>query len=71
MNDSSATASLNNSAELGGQDELDNGEGRGRGRGDGPGKAWQQDGDWLCPNTRSVLIGEQLPLLLYFYCWLV
>uniref|UniRef100_A0A0E0AIB0 Transcription initiation factor TFIID subunit 15 n=1 Tax=Oryza glumipatula TaxID=40148 RepID=A0A0E0AIB0_9ORYZ len=51
MYDSSATASLNNSAELGGQDELDNGEGRGRGRGDGPGKAWQQDGDWLCPNT--------------------
>jgi len=38
-------------ADLGGQDELDNGVGRGRGRGDGPGKAWQQDGDWMCPNT--------------------
>ncbi|KAL9229918.1 hypothetical protein vseg_005332 [Gypsophila vaccaria] len=25
--------------------------GRGRGRGDASGKAWQQDGDWLCPNT--------------------
>ncbi|GJN34240.1 hypothetical protein PR202_gb22887 [Eleusine coracana subsp. coracana] len=33
------------------EDELDNGAGRGRGRGDGPGKAWQQDGDWMCPNT--------------------
>ncbi|KAI3472101.1 hypothetical protein Pfo_029389 [Paulownia fortunei] len=29
-----------------------NGEGgRGRGRGDAVGKAWQQDGDWLCSNT--------------------
>ncbi|GMH07075.1 hypothetical protein Nepgr_008915 [Nepenthes gracilis] len=25
--------------------------GRGRGRGDNSGKAWQQEGDWLCPNT--------------------
>ncbi|XP_058097961.1 transcription initiation factor TFIID subunit 15-like isoform X2 [Magnolia sinica] len=25
--------------------------GRGGGRGDAAGKAWQQDGDWLCPNT--------------------
>ncbi|KAK9275210.1 hypothetical protein L1049_022472 [Liquidambar formosana] len=25
--------------------------GRGRGRGDASGKAWQQEGDWLCPNT--------------------
>ncbi|PON97683.1 Splicing factor-like protein [Trema orientale] len=25
--------------------------GRGRGRGDAPGKAWQQEGDWMCPNT--------------------
>lgn len=25
--------------------------GRGRGRGDASGKAWQQDGDWMCPNT--------------------
>lgn len=29
--------------------------GRGRGRGEVPGKAWQQDGDWMCPNTRSVM----------------
>ncbi|KAM7265256.1 hypothetical protein ACFE04_002939 [Oxalis oulophora] len=30
----------------------DGGAGRGRGRGgDVPGKAWQQDGDWPCPNT--------------------
>lgn len=32
-----------------------NGGGRGRGRGDASGKAWQQEGDWLCPNTRSVM----------------
>ncbi|KAK9935719.1 hypothetical protein M0R45_022807 [Rubus argutus] len=25
--------------------------GTGRGRGDVPGKAWQQEGDWMCPNT--------------------
>lgn len=29
--------------------------GTGRGRGDVPGKAWQQEGDWMCPNTRSVM----------------
>lgn len=29
--------------------------GRGRGRGDASGKAWQQEGDWQCPNTRSVI----------------
>lgn len=29
--------------------------GRGRGRGDAGGKPWQQDGDWLCTNTRSVM----------------
>lgn len=29
--------------------------GRGRGRGDASGKTWQQEGDWLCPNTRSVM----------------
>lgn len=29
--------------------------GRGRGRGDASGKTWQQDGDWMCPNTRSVM----------------
>ncbi|KAL5206771.1 hypothetical protein ABZP36_034980 [Zizania latifolia] len=46
------SANLNiSSGHSGGQDELDNGEGRGRGRGDGPAKAWQQDGDWMCPNT--------------------
>ncbi|OAY29064.1 transcription initiation factor TFIID subunit 15 isoform X2 [Manihot esculenta] len=27
------------------------GVGRGRGRGDTGAKAWQQEGDWLCPNT--------------------
>lgn len=31
------------------------GGGRGRGRGDSGGKAWQQDGDWPCPNPRSVM----------------
>ncbi|XP_038906136.1 transcription initiation factor TFIID subunit 15 [Benincasa hispida] len=30
---------------------MNGGGGRGRGRGDAPGKAWQQEGDWLCPNT--------------------
>ena len=35
---------------------MNGGGGRGRGRGDAPpGKAWQQEGDWLCPNTRSVM----------------
>ncbi|KAK1282626.1 hypothetical protein QJS10_CPB22g00418 [Acorus calamus] len=42
--------------EFGGQAEdfkdADGGGGRGRGRGDASGKAWQQDGDWACPNTR-------------------
>lgn len=45
---------------LGGQGESVNdgngGAGRGRGRGDVPAaKAWQQDGDWMCPNSRSVM----------------
>ncbi|XP_056693407.1 transcription initiation factor TFIID subunit 15 isoform X2 [Spinacia oleracea] len=31
--------------------DLNGGGGRGRGRGDASGKAWQQDGDWMCPNT--------------------
>lgn len=31
------------------------GVGRGRGRGETAGKAWQQEGDWLCPNPRSVM----------------
>ena len=46
------------------QDELDNGPDKGTGRGDGPGKAWQQDGDWMCPNARSVMISEQF----LFFC---
>lgn len=47
--------------------DMSEGGGRGRGRGGGggagsggdgsnaPPKAWQQDGDWMCPNTRSVI----------------
>ncbi|XP_021724639.1 transcription initiation factor TFIID subunit 15-like [Chenopodium quinoa] len=31
--------------------DLNGAGGRGRGRGDASGKAWQQDGDWMCPNT--------------------
>ncbi|XP_010688767.2 transcription initiation factor TFIID subunit 15 [Beta vulgaris subsp. vulgaris] len=31
--------------------DLNGDGGAGRGRGDASGKAWQQDGDWLCPNT--------------------
>ncbi|CAN4107001.1 unnamed protein product [Withania somnifera] len=34
-----------------GSNNIDGGGGRGRGRGDASAKAWQQDGDWLCPNT--------------------
>lgn len=45
-------------------DVVGGGAGQGRGRGDAQGKPWQQDGDWQCPNTRSVLIGEQLFLSL-------
>ncbi|KAJ1280790.1 hypothetical protein BS78_04G259700 [Paspalum vaginatum] len=45
------STNLNISGDVGEQDERDNGAGRGRGRSDGPGKAWQQDGDWMCPNT--------------------
>ncbi|XP_072986779.1 transcription initiation factor TFIID subunit 15 isoform X2 [Typha latifolia] len=37
--------------DVGENDEINDGAGRGRGRGDASGKAWQQDGDWLCPNT--------------------
>lgn len=29
--------------------------GRGRGQNDSSSKPWQQEGDWLCPNTRSVI----------------
>lgn len=35
--------------------DINGGAGRGRGRGDASGKAWQQEGDWMCPNTRSVM----------------
>ena len=38
-----------------GEDNSWSGGGRGRGRGDPGGKAWQQDGDWPCPNPRSVM----------------
>lgn len=51
--------------------DVDGGGGRGRGRGDPGGKPWQQDGDWLCTNTRSVMrfIGELLflALRLFYY----
>lgn len=45
--------------------------GGGRGQGDTSAKPWQQDGDWMCPNTRSVMmsyIGEELRLALCFFC---
>lgn len=35
--------------------DVNEGGGRGRGRNDTAGKVWQQEGDWLCPNTRSVI----------------
>lgn len=35
--------------------DVNGGVGRGRGRGDASGKPWQQEGDWQCPNTRSVM----------------
>ncbi|CAA0837796.1 Transcription initiation factor TFIID subunit 15 [Striga hermonthica] len=34
-----------------GDKDINGGVGRGRGRGEAGGKAWQQDGDWLCSNT--------------------
>lgn len=43
-----------NGLEEGAADVTD-GAGRGRGRGDAVGKPWQQDGDWTCSNTRSVM----------------
>lgn len=50
---------LSVTGEFGGQEEdatdLNESGGRGKGRGDTSGKAWQQEGDWLCPNTRSVM----------------
>ncbi|CAL9187166.1 unnamed protein product [Musa hybrid cultivar] len=38
--------------EVGGHDDLNGAGGRGRGRAGASGKSWQQDGDWMCPNTR-------------------
>ncbi|KAB1206040.1 Transcription initiation factor TFIID subunit 15 [Morella rubra] len=42
-------------ADFGGSEEsardMNGGGGRGRGQGDASGKAWQQEGDWMCPNT--------------------
>ncbi|KAI9085065.1 hypothetical protein K1719_033057 [Acacia pycnantha] len=31
--------------------DVNGGDGRGKSRSDSSGKAWQQEGDWLCPNT--------------------
>lgn len=46
-------------ADYGGVEEnardINGGAGRGGGRDDASGKAWQQEGDWMCPNTRSVM----------------
>lgn len=38
-----------------GATETNGGAGRGRGQTDSSAKPWQQDGDWMCPNTRSVM----------------
>ena len=38
------------------RDMNDDDSGRGRGKGDASGKLWQQEGDWLCLNTRSVML---------------
>ncbi|CAN8288390.1 unnamed protein product [Cochlearia groenlandica] len=35
----------------GGAQEENGGAGRGRGQADSSAKPWQQDGDWMCPNT--------------------
>lgn len=35
--------------------DVNGSDGRGRGRSDSSSKAWQQEGDWMCPNTRSVI----------------
>ncbi|WCJ28555.1 TBP-associated factor 15 [Euphorbia peplus] len=35
------------------KDDTDGGSGRGGGKVDASGKPWQQEGDWLCPNTSS------------------
>ncbi|VFR03415.1 unnamed protein product [Cuscuta campestris] len=34
-----------------GSNDINGGVGHGRGRGDSSGKGWQQEGDWMCPNT--------------------
>ncbi|CAH8385893.1 unnamed protein product [Eruca vesicaria subsp. sativa] len=49
--------------------ETNGGAGRGRGQGDSSAKPWQQDGDWMCPNTRSVISVRSFiyPLVLQFY----
>lgn len=51
----------------GGTGGLPGGGGRGRGRGEPGAKAWQQEGDWPCPNPRSVMTlvsgSIMLPLL--------
>lgn len=45
----------NESLEAAEHEDINGSAGRGRGRGDALGKSWQQDGDWMCPNTRSVV----------------
>lgn len=37
------------------ESDVDGVNGRGRGQIDGSSKPWQQEGDWMCPNTRSVI----------------
>ncbi|GLU04883.1 hypothetical protein SLE2022_220110 [Rubroshorea leprosula] len=50
-----AVGDPNVTGDLGGLEEnsgdVNGAAGRGRGRGDASGKAWQQEGDWLCSNT--------------------
>lgn len=48
---SNAMATADFVAEVAPEEDVAGGAGRGRGRGDAQGKPWQQDGDWLCPNT--------------------
>ncbi|XP_024544996.1 transcription initiation factor TFIID subunit 15 isoform X2 [Selaginella moellendorffii] len=52
---------LGGAGELASDAAADGGRGRGRG-GDAAAsaKCWQQEGDWPCPNPRSVELGEQL-----------
>ncbi len=44
-----------NYGEMGGEGGPAGSAGAGRGRGQGDGKPWQQEGDWPCPNPRSVM----------------